>query len=91
MSKEIQEKHFDVRVVNRYLKKGTLTPKDLESHYASLPNDEGNFELSVITEDDDDIGLGDELSDEEIEAMPAMTEDNIDDFDFIKKSDGSND
>lgn len=83
MSKDLLEKHFDVRVVNRYLKKGALTQKDIDDHYASLPNDDGNFELVML--EDDDLA-GDSLSDAEIEAMPAMTEDSIDDFDFMKKS-----
>ena len=88
MSKEIQEKHFDIRVVKRYLAKGAISQSDLKNHYDSLPNDETNFELVMI--EDDDIGVGEELSDAEIEAMPAMTEDNIDNFDFMEKNESEN-
>lgn len=83
MSKDLLEKHFDVRVVNRYLKAGQLSKKDVDDHFAALPNDEGNFELVML--EDDDLNDGDSLSEAEIEAMPAMTEDSIDNFDFIKK------
>lgn len=81
MSKNLQEKHFDIRVVNRYLKNGNITEKDLKEHYKSLPNDEDNFELVMIEEDD--IGIGETLSEEELQSMPAITEDNIDNFDFM--------
>ena len=81
MSKSIQEKHFDVRVMNRYMQKGVISKQDIEAHYTNLPNDENNFDLVMI--EDDEIGMGDELSEEEISSMPEMTEDSIDNFDFM--------
>jgi len=81
MTKELKEKFFDVRVVDRYKNKGIISQSDIEEHYNNLPNDEDNFELVMIEEDD--IGMGDTLSEEEIQAMPAMTEEGIDDFEFM--------
>jgi hypothetical protein len=78
MSKTLEERHFDVRTVNRYLKKGSVTKTELEAHYKALPNDEDNFELSIL--DEDEIGIGEELSEEELSAMPEITEENLDTF-----------
>ena len=77
-----EEKYFDVRVVGRYIKKGTISDGDVDTFKSALPNDEDNFELVMIEEDD--IGIGDELSEEELKAMPTITEDNIDNFDFLE-------
>lgn len=88
MSKEIAEKYLDKRVSHRYVTKGTINKKDVESYLKELPNDEDNFDLVMFEEDD--IGVDGELSDEELEAMPAMTEDKIDNFDFMEdKKEGS--
>lgn len=85
MSKSsLPEKFFDVRTMARYAQKGLISAKDIEEHYKVLPNDEGNFELSII--EDDDIGIGEELSEDELKALPPMTEDDIDNFDFMEKS-----
>jgi hypothetical protein len=77
------EKHFDVRSVNYYLKKGVITKKDVESYTAQLPNDEDNFELMVF--EDDDLDLGDDFSEADLQAMDPITEENIDNFDFLDK------
>lgn len=76
------EKYYDVRTVDRYLKKGLIKKADLESYLKKLPNDEDNFELSVL---DDELGVGDALSEEEIKNLPPMSEDDIDNFDFLDK------
>lgn len=84
MSKlSLPEKFFDVRTMSRYARKGNISAKDVEEHYKALPNDEDNFELSII--EDDDIGVGEELSEDELQALPPMTEDEIDNFDFLGK------
>lgn len=89
MTKQLQDKFFDVRVVNRYLNKGAITEKDVKNHFKDLPNDQDNFELVLIEEDD--IGVGDTLSEEELKSMPAITEENIDNFDFMEKEDEEGD
>ncbi len=83
MSKPIDEKYYDVRTMHRYIKKGIVSKADAESHLQSLPNDEDNFELSVL--DEDDLGVGESLSDAEIENLPPMSEEDIDNFDFLEK------
>ena len=82
MTKELDEKFFDVRVVKRYLKKGSITPKDVDEHLKTLPNDQDNFEMVMFEEDD--IGVGSDLSEEDLKSMPEITEDNIDNFDFLE-------
>lgn len=82
MTQKQPEKYFDVRTVDFYLRKNAVTKQDIEKHIKDLPNDENNFEVAMI-DTDDDIGLGDKLSEEELKAMPEITEDNIDDFDFL--------
>ena len=84
MSQKLSEKHFDIRTVDFYLRKNTVTKQDVEKHFKDLPNDEDNFEV-VMIDNDDDIGLGDKLSEEELKAMPEITEDNIDNFDFLNE------
>lgn len=83
MSKPADEKYYDVRTMDRYLNKGLIKKTDVESHLKGLPNDEDNFELSVL--DDDELGIGEVLSDDEIEKLPPMSEDDIDNFDFLEK------
>lgn len=82
MSQKLPEKYFDVRTTDFYLKKKSISRQDIESYFKNLPNDESNFEVTLF-ESDDEIGLGDELSEEELNAMPEITEDNIDNFDFL--------
>lgn len=86
MSKPVDEKYYDVRTMDRYLKKGLIKKGDVESHLKALPNDEDNFELSVL-DDDDELGIGEVLSDDEMENLPPMSEDDIDNFDFLEKED----
>ncbi len=82
MTKNADSKYFDVRTRERYLKSGQISQKEIDQQLKSLPDDEANFELVMVEEDD--IGLGDSLSDEELNSMPNMTEDNIDNFDFLE-------
>lgn len=83
VSKQTQEKFFDVRVVDRYLKRGVISEQDIQNHFKHLPNDEDNFELVMIEEDE--IGVG-ELSEEELKSLPAITEENINDFEFLERN-----
>lgn len=83
MSKQIEEKLLDIRTVDRNIKNGLLTQKDVDQYNKNIPNDEDNFELIMIEEDD--IGIGDTLTEEELKSMPAITEENIDNFDFMEK------
>lgn len=80
MSKTIEQKHVDVRTMQRYLKKGLIKKSEVDTYLKSLPNEEDNFELTVF--EDDDLGLGD-MSDEEMASMAPMSEEDIDKFDFI--------
>jgi hypothetical protein len=84
-TKSLEEKHFDVRTMSRYVKKGTLKKSDVESYLKALPNDEENFELTVF--DDDGLGFGSEMSDEEVANLPPMSEEDIDKFDFLEDED----
>lgn len=45
MSPEFKEKHFDVRLQNRFKKRGVVTDSDVQKHLSDLPNDEDNFDL----------------------------------------------
>lgn len=45
MSTELKEKHFDVRLVSRFQKRGVVKDGDLQKHMSDLPNDEDNFDL----------------------------------------------
>jgi hypothetical protein len=80
MSKAIEQKYVDVRTMHRYLKKGLVKKSEVDTYLKSLPNEEDNFELTVF--EDDDLGLGD-MSDEEMAAMPPMSEEDINKFDFV--------
>lgn len=55
MSNKLSEKFFDVRVLQRNLKKGLITTKDIQDFNKSLPNDEDNFELTMV--ETDEIGI----------------------------------
>ncbi|MBU0505110.1 MAG: hypothetical protein ABII18_03260 [bacterium] len=81
MEKNIDSKCFDVRTRTRYQTNGEISTKDVDHYFKELPNDEENFELVMIVEDD--IGLGDQLTEEELNSMPKMTEENINNFDFL--------
>lgn len=81
MSKNPEEKFFDVRTNSRYIKKSVISQKDLQDHLKALPNDEENFDLVMFEEDD--IGVGGEMSEDEINAMPTITEESIGKFDFV--------
>jgi hypothetical protein len=81
MEKNLDSKCFDVRTRNRYQSNGEISKKDVDNYFKELPNEEENFELVMIVEDD--IGLGDQLTEEELNAMPNMTEENINNFDFL--------
>jgi hypothetical protein len=81
---KLPEKFFDVRTMEMYLKKGVLTRADIDQHAKALPNDESNFELTILEEDDKDVP-SQSMSDDEIKSMPPLTEDDIDNFDFLEK------
>ncbi len=83
MTKNIENKYFDIRTRGRYLKSGEISQKDVDQYLKQLPNDEENFELVMIEEDD--IGLGEQLSEEELKSMPSITEENINNFDFLEE------
>lgn len=83
MAQDIPEKYLDRRIRERYLKKGLVTKKEVEQHLKALPNDEHNFELTTFAEDD--LGIGNELSEEDLKNMPPMSEDDINNFDFVDK------
>jgi hypothetical protein len=80
--KNFAEKHFDVRTQAHYQRKGLITKKDLEDFSSKLPNDEDNFELMVFEEDDLDLG---DFSEDELNSMAPITEENINNFDFLDK------
>ena len=82
MSKNLPEKLFDVRTRKSYLTKGKISEKDVENYIAALPDDADNFELTSF-EDDDFFGT---MTDEEISSMAPMTEDAINDFDFLNET-----
>ena len=82
MANDIPEKYLDRRTRERYLKKGLVSPKEFDQYLKALPNDEGNFELASFI--DDELGVGDELSEEELENLPPIREEDINDFEFLK-------
>lgn len=81
MAKTFEEKLYDVRTVERYLKKGLVNKSDVTAYLKSLPNEQDNFELTTFEEDD--LGLGD-MSDEEVASLPPIKEEDIDNFDFLE-------
>lgn len=75
-----KERYFDLRTRERYLKKGLTTQKEIDSYLKNLPNEEKNFELTTF--DDDDLGIGNPLSEEDLKNMPPISEDEIDAIDL---------
>jgi hypothetical protein len=55
MSTEIEIKHLDRRTQERYLARGTLSPKDLEKHLKALPDLEAKVE-EIETQQPDLVG-----------------------------------
>ena len=45
------EKFFDIRVYEKYIKEGNITRKDYESYVKSLPDVEDKAETLVVEED----------------------------------------
>lgn len=45
------EKLFDVRLIQRNMRSGSMQKKDLEAHLKSLPDDENNAEYIEIAEE----------------------------------------
>ncbi len=80
MTKDADPKIFDTRVIDRNIKKGLITKKDYDVYLKQLANDEDNFDLVPI-EDENAEGP---LSEEEIKAMPEMTPEQIENFDFLE-------
>lgn len=53
-------KHLDKRVMDRYIRRGNLTDKDVQEHLAGLPDLDGQYEVVSLTgEDADDNGEDD--------------------------------
>ncbi len=50
------EKFFDVRIYQRYVKEGEITQKDYEKHIKSLPDVSDKATLLVIDEDEEETG-----------------------------------
>jgi hypothetical protein len=82
MAKEFNEKNFDTRVVERNIKKGVVSQKDYDVLLKQLPDEKDNFDLIPI---EDENAENDTLSDEEIQAMPEMKPEDIENFDFLEK------
>lgn len=85
MSKPTEEKFYDIRTQQRYVKDGTVSQKDLTDHLKALPNDEDNFDLVMF--ESDEIGVGAEFSEDEIKSMPNLNESDIDKFEFDDEED----
>lgn len=81
MAQNIDEKLLDRRTRERYLSKGLITQKDIEQHLKSIPNDEENFELATFEEDE--FGMDEDLTEDDIKNMPPIEEDQIENFDFL--------
>jgi hypothetical protein len=59
MSGKAEERIYDVRVLERNIRKGLLTRKDLEKHLKSLPDRETNADyVRVGPAQDDDEPVG---------------------------------
>ncbi len=65
MSKD--EKLYDVRVVDRYIKQDMLSEKDYESYIKKLPDVEDKSEILIIDEEE----IEEETADAENEALEA--------------------
>jgi hypothetical protein len=50
MPKDTPIKQLDRRVVDRYLKRGTLTEKEYQQYMANLPDLEGKYEVVTVAE-----------------------------------------
>ncbi len=50
--KKQDERLFDLRTLDAYQSRGVLKPSDYDKYLKSLPDDEGNYELVVIEEDE---------------------------------------
>lgn len=82
MAKEFNERDFDTRIIGRNINKGVISQKDYDAHLKQLPDDKNNFDLIPI---EDENAQDDTLSDEEIQAMPDMKPEDIENFDFLEK------
>lgn len=47
---------FDTRVAERFMRDGRLERKDYEAMLSQLPDEEGNFEIIDLTDDDANAG-----------------------------------
>lgn len=86
MTKILDDKHFDQRTIERYLKKGLISKADVSQFLENLPNDEDNFELTTFEEEEQSLDSEFLLSEDEIANMPPISEDEINNFDFMEKS-----
>jgi hypothetical protein len=60
------EQSFDLRTLDSQLQRGIITQKEYEQYLKSLPDDEGNYEEAVITEDFPEAEEEEEEEEEEI-------------------------
>lgn len=72
MSKE--DKYYDVRVVNRYIKEGMITQKNYESFIKKLPDVEEKSEILNIEEEE----VIEEAADSEVIAEETENEEGTD-------------
>jgi len=52
-AKKNDEKLFDLRTLDNFQSRGLVKPADYEKYLKTLPDDEGNYELCVLEEDED--------------------------------------
>jgi hypothetical protein len=43
---------YDIRTLDGFIANGKLKPSDVEKHLKSLPDEEGNYEIVVMEEDE---------------------------------------
>ena len=56
---EVTNKHFDRRVVDRYIEKKTITPEQYKAHLKGLPDDTENGTWVQMDIHDTELGEGD--------------------------------
>jgi hypothetical protein len=61
--KKNDEKLFDIRTLDAYQSRGVVKPAEFDKYLKALPDDEGNYDI-VLIEEDEEI-LEEEAEDEE--------------------------
>lgn len=49
---KIENKKFDIRILRRNIQKGIISKKEYEGFIASLPDEEGNYDLTPLMDED---------------------------------------